>query len=551
VGGRARAGGLIFDYSGAMKGVRPERRSAPVLVLLILVPLGTLVASCSDLIGLSKLDEVACVADCGVDAGKDAKKGCASDADCKTKADPRCDVATGMCVACLPTDDNCTSGTFCNQFSDGTYECVSGCKVVSDCPALKGGGDLACCDKVCVDTSTTAGDCGGCHACSSSHMATITCSAGKCDGNCDSGFADCNKDKLTDGCEVDTETDPKNCGGCGMACSTNHITKVTCAKGTCDGACDMGYADCDSDKLKNGCEVDTTTDPANCGFCGNVCATCAMGKCTGGGCGRFMTGYTGAWSTAAANPFAAAMGISNYVPAASATTLYLLDGTSLDAYSTTTNTYTPLLAAPAAMPSYGSVAWFSNALWSFNGTELLRYDITGNTWSAPDAMVTAYADSQTTNDDSGNLWSFSSLSALLEYNVATGVATTLTLTTALTGGEPRITFDSCSGLLYFAGFNAAPFYSYDPATGTQATLPVLPASNTIQDGFCGDRSGHVFAVTNTATMYQYTISTGVWAAMPAGGPTGDFNSACGVGADGFLYATDPETATTMYRIQLE
>jgi hypothetical protein len=41
------------------------------------------------------------------------------------------------------------------------------------------------------------------------------------------------------------------------------------------------YADCDGLAV-DGCEVDSTSDPANCGGCGLACApgeTCASGMC--------------------------------------------------------------------------------------------------------------------------------------------------------------------------------------------------------------------------------------------------------------------------------
>src|SRR5213078_5221542 len=105
---------------------------------------------------------------------------------------------------------------------------------------------------------------------------------------CVAGHADCDLVPST-GCEVDTGTDAKNCGGCGVACAApNAVTG--CVKGACVvTGCAAGYADCDG-KYDNGCEVNSDTDPANCGKCAATCGgahgqvRCVMGACTLTGC---------------------------------------------------------------------------------------------------------------------------------------------------------------------------------------------------------------------------------------------------------------------------
>ena len=69
------------------------------------------------------------------------------------------------------------------------------------------------------------------------------------------------------GC-IDTTTNNANCGKCGNACASPR----TCGSGTC--ACPSGYTDC------NGQCVDTKIDAQNCGGCGKPCT----GACTGGSC---------------------------------------------------------------------------------------------------------------------------------------------------------------------------------------------------------------------------------------------------------------------------
>src|SRR5262249_30386259 len=121
-----------------------------------------------------------------------------------------------------------------------------------------------------INTNTNFSNCGGCNApCSGANMATSACTRGNCTGTCPSGFADCNANLRADGCEINTNTNPSNCGGCGSAwaCPGTNMSSNTCTSGSCTGTCTTGFANCDSNFRSNGCEINTNTNPANCGGC--------------------------------------------------------------------------------------------------------------------------------------------------------------------------------------------------------------------------------------------------------------------------------------------
>jgi hypothetical protein len=151
------------------------------------------------------------------------------------------------------------------QSGNCTGACASG---FDDCDANKRTNG---CEK---NLNTDTQNCGACaRICSTSNMATVTCGTGTCNGNCSAGYTDCDSNKQTNGCERNTSGDPSYCGGCTQSCSSNNMATRTCSSGVCDGTCVSGYADCDTNKLSNGCEINTKTNPLHCNGCGRPCNT--------------------------------------------------------------------------------------------------------------------------------------------------------------------------------------------------------------------------------------------------------------------------------------
>src|SRR5207244_3063101 len=102
----------------------------------------------------------------------------------------RCDAVHHQCVRCL-TDLDCAAGEICRA-----NQCARGCSAAHPCS-----GGLACCADRCLDVTADAENCGGCGAACSRDHGLPTCSGGNCGGACDPGFADCDGDRRTNGCE--------------------------------------------------------------------------------------------------------------------------------------------------------------------------------------------------------------------------------------------------------------------------------------------------------------------------------------------------------------
>lgn len=143
-----------------------------------------------------------------------------------------------------------------------------------------GDGDLTCsegqeiCDGACTNLDTDRQNCG---ECGESCAGGTVCEDGACVANCSEDRNEC------DGGCADIQTDPEHCGECGNACDFAGAAGA-CVAGECAFVfCQEGFEDCD-DLDWNGCERDTMSDRRNCGGCNVRCEldeTCEDGTCSG------------------------------------------------------------------------------------------------------------------------------------------------------------------------------------------------------------------------------------------------------------------------------
>jgi len=182
------------------------------------------------------------------------------------------DPLTG-CETSITDVDNCGKcGKKCPATAGEPF-CVDGKCGVTACDAGKGDCDG---DQVCETTlDTDVNNCGRCGNVCSFANGTPDCVAGACVlKKCDDGWDNCDTDAadggLATGCETNVAGDSKNCGKCGSRCDMVANAMGSCQAGSCALVCSAGFKDCDG-KASNGCEADTTSDPAHCGGCDNAC----------------------------------------------------------------------------------------------------------------------------------------------------------------------------------------------------------------------------------------------------------------------------------------
>jgi hypothetical protein len=138
------------------------------------------------------------------------------------------------------------------------------------------------CDGACVDRTDPAFGCSAdaCAPCALAN-ATSACSGTQCAvGECSGAFENCDG-SAANGCEANPSSDPQNCGACGNVCVTPHANPL-CEDGECNaGSCEPNWENCDG-MGANGCEANLLNDPQNCGACDNACSqfeSCQNGQC--------------------------------------------------------------------------------------------------------------------------------------------------------------------------------------------------------------------------------------------------------------------------------
>jgi hypothetical protein len=257
-------------------------------------------------------------------------------------------------------------------------------------------------------------------------------------------------------------------------------------------------------------------------------------------------------------------GFSDYTPAGQ-TGFYQVEQATAARY-TPADGWTALEAPPADLGCWPSPAWVGTSLYVMRGGAIHAFDTVGGAWSTPVASgVAATSDAQMAHDDAGHVYAVESASPfrVIRYTPATGVVDYLE-----TGGfdglsvyEPRLAWDSIARKLYVGpAYDLPNLFAFDPAApGSTTALASVPdasgATGTgLGDPFCGDRSGHLYAIgdsgcSGSATVFQYDIAAGTWRRLVDLPEDHGCNGACTVSDDGWLYLATGNSPN-LYRLKL-
>jgi len=251
--------------------------------------------------GTPSLELEHCGPDCNgcgerADECRDGRCRCGGGGACESAAAPSC--CGGDCVDRQSDLDHCGEcGQSClDRDGDGVVDAPSGTN-----PVCAGGScTYACapgharCDpnsESCVSVMDDVQRCGQCNTQCNANLPNTqnpTCQDGVCGAVCLNGFADCNGDVQRDGCEINLRSDAANCGACGNVCNRPNRVNA-CELGQCSLACKPGWADLtpiQEGQPDDGCETSLNT-VLNCGAVGNVCGNGANATpiCVNGVCG--------------------------------------------------------------------------------------------------------------------------------------------------------------------------------------------------------------------------------------------------------------------------
>ncbi len=212
--------------------------------------------------------------------------------ECKTNCDADLVKCTklGQPVCIRPLEDTtfCGADSNCENYStcSNGESCQHGICTRTSCA-----NNLTLCPgAICVDLESDVKNCGQCYrdctGMTQFKAKSNTCSAGKCQFECESGYENCGTAEVPNCISSDNlNSDPNNCGQCGNNCLVDNAISGICVDGHCEIKCENNFHIYDGK-----CEEDSVS---NCGSHGYDCSKevegwsegeCAESKCVASEC---------------------------------------------------------------------------------------------------------------------------------------------------------------------------------------------------------------------------------------------------------------------------
>jgi streptogramin lyase len=214
--------------------------------------------------------------------------------------------------------------------------------------------------------------------------------------------------------------------------------------------------------------------------------------------------------------------------------------------------YSSLASPPGDLAAWGSPSLALDDLWEIRSTNIYRYDTDTGTWSTPRTDLVSCEDelAMTITDEDGNLWSYQGCGMLVRYNPDLDFVEYFDTFITTYDFETRLGFDRATNSIFFGGFGDNIMHQYEIDTGVTTRKADHP-EDMLNDIFCSDRSGHIYAAGGSggSSLYQYSVALDTWYPMVDFGIDHGNNGSCMVSDAGWLYM-EPGDLSSLHRLPL-
>jgi hypothetical protein len=264
-------------------------------------------------------------------------------------------------------------------------------------------------------------------------------------------------------------------------------------------------------------------------------------------------GTTGStWEMMASSPLTI-VGMQSYVPDTSSSIVNVSDQTDVNIYDIAADSWTAAASPAPASDYWMQAAPVGDNLWLMKNNEIYEYDVATDTWTDVTSWTGSDDESMTESDENGVIYSHSSDGNFVVYDTTQPPgANNPSYVSDTSGGntsETRMGYDPKTRSIFFGGYGYPELFKWEIDTGNITQVTSIP-ENQLNDIFCSDRSGHIYAAGDSSgtTMFQYDIATDTWSPIPDLPVDHGNNYTCTVDSgNGYLYTSSD---TELYRLKL-